>query len=80
MANLAVMCAPGVPPASRFVFTPFYSGFTNMMAARVFRGVALGLLEGSPGLTTTRIAAALHPDGGVELKPLEDTHTNSTLA
>ncbi|KAF7976877.1 hypothetical protein HWV62_5411 [Athelia sp. TMB] len=80
MANLAVMCAPGVPSASRFVFAPFYSGFTNMMAARVFRGVALGLLEGTPGLTTTRIAAALQLNEAVELKPLDDTQTGSTLA
>lgn len=74
-ANLAVWRAPGVPPALSFVFIPFYVGFTNMMAARVFRGVALGLLEGPPGLTTTHIAAALHTDRAVELEPVEDTHT-----
>ncbi|KAF7968184.1 hypothetical protein HWV62_31700 [Athelia sp. TMB] len=74
-ANLAVWRAPGVPPALSFVFIPFYVGFTNMMAARVFRGVALELLEGPLGLTTTRIAAALHTDKAVELEPVDDTHT-----
>ncbi|KAF7968182.1 hypothetical protein HWV62_31696 [Athelia sp. TMB] len=66
MANLVVMCAPNVPRASHFVLVPFYAGFTNMMACRVFRGVARGLRAGPPGLTTSRIAAALqtHDEGG----------------
>ena len=77
MANIVVMCAPSVPRASRFVLVPFYAGFTNMMAARVFRGVARGLLEGPPGLTTSRIAAALqtrpHTDEGGVVELLDDT-------
>ena len=75
MANLALWRAPGVPPMLRFVFVPFYAGFTNMMATRVFRGVALGVLEGPPGLTTTHIAAALYTDEGMVLEPMDDTHT-----
>ncbi|KAF7981507.1 hypothetical protein HWV62_33065 [Athelia sp. TMB] len=80
MANLAVWSAPSVPPALRFVFVPCYASFTNMMAARVFRGVALGLLEGPLRQTTTHIAAALRTDRGMVFELVDKTHDSSIIA
>ncbi|KZP29163.1 hypothetical protein FIBSPDRAFT_779019 [Athelia psychrophila] len=59
--NIAVMVSPLVPASSHSVLTTSYITFTNIMACRVFRGVALGMLEKSPttaGLSSTQIAAA----------------------
>ncbi|KZP11667.1 hypothetical protein FIBSPDRAFT_962073 [Athelia psychrophila] len=51
------------PPAhgTMYLLAALYAGYTNMMACRVFRGVALGLMHmgaAPAGLTSTRIAAA----------------------
>ncbi|KZP29162.1 hypothetical protein FIBSPDRAFT_947163 [Athelia psychrophila] len=59
--NIAVMVSPLVPANYHSVLTASYITFTNIMACRVFRGVALGMLEKSPttaGLSSTQIAAA----------------------
>ncbi|KZP07989.1 hypothetical protein FIBSPDRAFT_1052653 [Athelia psychrophila] len=59
--NLAVMVSPLVPVSSHHLLNTPYIAFTNIMACRVFRGVALGMLEKSltsAGLSSTRIAAA----------------------
>ncbi|KZP04023.1 hypothetical protein FIBSPDRAFT_1054944 [Athelia psychrophila] len=59
--NLAVMVSPLIPAKYHYTLNTTYMAFTNIMAAKVFRGVALGMLESSPttaGLSSTRIAAA----------------------
>ncbi|KZP04535.1 hypothetical protein FIBSPDRAFT_968057 [Athelia psychrophila] len=59
--NVAVMVSPRIPASYHFVLSTPYMMFTNVMACRVFRGVALGMLEESPtapGLSSTRIAIA----------------------
>ncbi|KAF7966296.1 hypothetical protein HWV62_39217 [Athelia sp. TMB] len=58
-----------------------YTGFINIMACRVFRGIALGIMQDfPPGLTTTRIEAALRTvpptDQDIGLEP---RNHNSTL-
>ncbi|KAF7970553.1 hypothetical protein HWV62_23729 [Athelia sp. TMB] len=60
LANLAVIFSPGVPMTSHYLFAPAQSAFTNLMACCVFRGVALGVIEGTPAdLSTMEITAAL---------------------
>ncbi|KZP20291.1 hypothetical protein FIBSPDRAFT_1044937 [Athelia psychrophila] len=70
--NLAVMLSPLIHAGFHYVLNTPYMVFTNIMACRVFRGVALGMLETSPttdaGLSSTRIAAAF------EAVPLEDLY------
>ncbi|KZP14289.1 hypothetical protein FIBSPDRAFT_834142 [Athelia psychrophila] len=59
--NLAILVSPLIPASSHYALNTAYFAFTNIMACRVFRGVALGVLEKSPttaGLSSTRIAAA----------------------
>ena len=61
LVNLAVMVSPLVTAQSHWTFVTGYISFTNIMACRVFRMVALGMLDVSRdqvGLSTTRIAAA----------------------
>ncbi|KZP10010.1 hypothetical protein FIBSPDRAFT_1051548 [Athelia psychrophila] len=58
---LAVMESPLIPVNYHYALNTPYMVFTNIMACRVFRGVALGMLENSPttaGLSSTQIAAA----------------------
>ncbi|KZP19464.1 hypothetical protein FIBSPDRAFT_1045441 [Athelia psychrophila] len=62
--NLAVIWSPPVPAGAEYLLAALHVGFTNMMACRVFRGVALGTMQMEVGLTTTRIAAAF------QLEPL----------
>ncbi|KZP25352.1 hypothetical protein FIBSPDRAFT_388354 [Athelia psychrophila] len=70
LTNLVLMLSPA-PPAARYSLVTMYIGFTNIMACRVFRGVALGMMERSPTmLNSTEIAAAfqlcpLSSDGDV---------------
>ncbi|KZP14279.1 hypothetical protein FIBSPDRAFT_1048841 [Athelia psychrophila] len=59
--NLAIVVSPLIPASSHYALNTAYFAFTNIMACRVFRGVALGVLEKSPtsaGLSSTRIGAA----------------------
>lgn len=59
--TLAVVWIPLASPGGELVFITTHIGFTNLMACRVFRGVALGMIYMEPhpnGLTTTRIANA----------------------
>ena len=60
--NFIVMNAAFVPSTYRYLFVTPTVTFQNMMACRVFRGVALGMMNDSAsmnfGLTSTRIAAA----------------------
>lgn len=61
--NLTVAVSPLIPATSHYVLDTPYLTFTSIMACKVFRGVALGVLEESPstaklGLSTTSIAAA----------------------
>ncbi|KZP05148.1 hypothetical protein FIBSPDRAFT_1052649 [Athelia psychrophila] len=80
--NFAVAVSPLIPVSSHYVLNTPYIMFTNVMACRVFRGVALGMLEKSPtiaaGLSSTRIAAAF------ELAPVPtvpaDRDTSSQVA
>lgn len=74
-ANLGVIFSSSIPDGLRFTLIPAYIAFTNMVACRVFRGVALGSIENSPtglGLTSTRIAAAF------QLEPIPP-HQQTTL-
>lgn len=68
--TLTTIFSPLVPRNQRFILITSYVGFTNIMACRVFRGVALGMIytEDSPGLTSTRIDAA------IQLAPLQLSH------
>ncbi|KZP15856.1 hypothetical protein FIBSPDRAFT_1047913 [Athelia psychrophila] len=63
-ANLVVMVSPSIPTVDHFLTITTLLGFTNMMACRVFRGVALGMMEDYPatGLSSTRIDAAMQLD------------------
>lgn len=61
LVNLMMMVSPWVPVNLRYVLVPSYAAFTNIMACRVFRGVALGVFDDSQ-LTTTKIAAAFRSD------------------
>lgn len=54
-ANLAMMVSPWAPVAL-LILVPSYVTFSSMMACRIFRGVALGIIDDS-ALTTTNIAA-----------------------
>lgn len=56
--NLGVMVSPWATTGLRYMLVPAYVAFSNIMACRVFRGVALGIIEDS-ALTTTNIDAAL---------------------
>ncbi|KZP07980.1 hypothetical protein FIBSPDRAFT_874920 [Athelia psychrophila] len=59
--HLIVKTSPLVPASFHNVLVTAYITFTNIMACRVFRGVALGVLEtsaASSGLSTTQIVAA----------------------
>ncbi|KZP05150.1 hypothetical protein FIBSPDRAFT_940636 [Athelia psychrophila] len=59
--TFAVSVAPRIPASSHSLLTASCMAFTNLMACKVFRGVALGMLEESSttsGLSSTRIAAA----------------------
>ncbi|KZP07856.1 hypothetical protein FIBSPDRAFT_901729 [Athelia psychrophila] len=62
--HFAVMVSPLVPVNFHYLLNTTYMAFTNLMACRVFRGVALGMLETSSGtvtdLSSTRIAAAFN--------------------
>ncbi|KZP18477.1 hypothetical protein FIBSPDRAFT_1046172 [Athelia psychrophila] len=63
--NFAVIWIPFVPPGGQFILFTAHVGFTNIMACRVFRGVALGMIhmEHRPnGLTSTAIANAFELD------------------
>ncbi|KZP05103.1 hypothetical protein FIBSPDRAFT_1054285 [Athelia psychrophila] len=64
IANFVVMLSPLIPTGDHFLTAMILGAFTNMMACRVFRGVALGMMEDHPttGLSTTRIAAAMELD------------------
>ncbi|KZP10227.1 hypothetical protein FIBSPDRAFT_963309 [Athelia psychrophila] len=69
---LSVMVSPLVPTSSHYALNTSYMAFTNIMACRVFRGVAPGMMEYSPataGLSSTRIAAAF------ELSPAPLDHS-----
>lgn len=57
--NLAVKLSPSVTLYSNNSLITEYLGFVNIAACLVFRGVALGVIEESPGLSSTRIAAAM---------------------
>lgn len=76
-ANLAVIKSPLITePLDHYTLVNMYIAFVNIMACRVFRGVALGMLhmENTPsGLSTTRIARALRSNErqAVENYPLE---------
>ncbi|KZP19669.1 hypothetical protein FIBSPDRAFT_955141 [Athelia psychrophila] len=64
---LAIVFSQIIPAGMAGGSTTAYTAFTNMMACRVFRGVALGSLENTPsqlGLTTAQIAAVM------QLEPL----------
>lgn len=52
-----IIMASSWAPDLRYNLGPLYSILTNVMACRVFRGVALGSVEGS-ALNSTKIAAA----------------------
>lgn len=65
-ANFAVMVSPAIKYHwLHYELTGLYLGFTNMMACRVFRGVALGQMEDNAtqvGMSTTAVDAALRMD------------------
>ncbi|KZP11653.1 hypothetical protein FIBSPDRAFT_1050581 [Athelia psychrophila] len=59
--HLAILWQPTSIPDTLYIIAVLCASYTNMMACRVFRGVALGLMHmeaASAGLTSTRIAAA----------------------
>lgn len=60
------MFGPFVHVNQRFILITSYAGFQNIMACRVFRGVALGMIQtdNSCGLNSTEIAVA------IQLEPL----------
>lgn len=74
--SLVVMFSPTVPAASHYLLTPGYLAFTNIMACHIFRGVALGMMEGPSGLTTTKIAAALQTDPRINKEPSGDVQVS----
>ncbi|KZP33080.1 hypothetical protein FIBSPDRAFT_1036237 [Athelia psychrophila] len=58
--NLVVMCSPLVPVGMHYSLINTYLGFTNLMACKIFRGTALGMMQDSPSSwNTARIGAAL---------------------
>ena len=57
--DLAVMLSPSVTIYSNNILVSEYLAFVNIVACLVFRGVALGVIEESPSLSSTRIAAAM---------------------
>ncbi|KZP13613.1 hypothetical protein FIBSPDRAFT_1049312, partial [Athelia psychrophila] len=72
--NLIVKMSPLIPANSHFLLSSSYMPFMNIMACRVFRGVALGMIETSTttsGLSSTRIAAAF------ELMPISASSRHS---
>ncbi|KZP10269.1 hypothetical protein FIBSPDRAFT_1051428 [Athelia psychrophila] len=63
--SFAIIWIPFAPPGGQFILVTAHIGFTNIMACRVFRGVALGMIhmEHLPnGLTSTAIANAFQLD------------------
>ncbi|KZP02826.1 hypothetical protein FIBSPDRAFT_1055622 [Athelia psychrophila] len=63
--NFAIIWIPFAPPGGEFKLFTAHIGFTNIMACRVFRGVALGMIHMEPrpnGLTSTAIANAFQLD------------------
>ncbi|KZP34392.1 hypothetical protein FIBSPDRAFT_1035445 [Athelia psychrophila] len=63
--HFAIIWIPSVPPGGQFILFTAHVGFTNIMACRVFRGVALGMIHMEPspnGLTSTAIANAFQLD------------------
>ncbi|KZP11644.1 hypothetical protein FIBSPDRAFT_1050574 [Athelia psychrophila] len=61
LVHFAIIWQPPAPTGTLYTLASLYAGYTNMMACRVFRGVALGTMHmeaPSAGLTSTRIAAA----------------------
>ncbi|KZP09151.1 hypothetical protein FIBSPDRAFT_964168 [Athelia psychrophila] len=64
LVHFAILWQPPAP-GTIYLLPGLYAGYTNMMACRVFRGVALGTMHmeaPSAGLTSTRIAAAFELD------------------
>ncbi|KAF7974608.1 hypothetical protein HWV62_11572 [Athelia sp. TMB] len=60
--NLVIMESPRLGSVTRYSLVNMYIAFTNIMACRVFRGIALGVMEDNLNPTswnTARIAAAL---------------------
>ncbi|KZP02047.1 hypothetical protein FIBSPDRAFT_970588 [Athelia psychrophila] len=58
--NLATMCSPLVPVIMHYSLVNTYIAFTNLMACRIFRGIALGMMQDNPSSwNTARISAAL---------------------
>ncbi|KZP11651.1 hypothetical protein FIBSPDRAFT_1050579 [Athelia psychrophila] len=65
LVHFAILWQPPAPAGAIYLLGALYAGYTNMMACRVFRGVALGTMHmaaPSAGLTSTRIAAAFELD------------------
>ncbi|KZP26067.1 hypothetical protein FIBSPDRAFT_1041121 [Athelia psychrophila] len=71
-ANLAVITSPSIHyPVEHYMLAGTYLSFTNIMACRAFRGIALRQLEDDTphaGLTSTKINAAF------QLEPLPSAH------
>ncbi|KZP10268.1 hypothetical protein FIBSPDRAFT_938124 [Athelia psychrophila] len=68
--NFAIIWIPFAPPGGQFILVTAHIGFTNIMACRVFRGVALGMIHMEPlpnGLTSTAIANAFQLDTSIQL-------------
>ena len=67
------MLSPLVPTLDHYLLISMYAAFTNIMACRVFRGVALGVMNMGDipphGLSTGKIAVAM------ELDPLSSRET-----
>ncbi|KZP10241.1 hypothetical protein FIBSPDRAFT_963241 [Athelia psychrophila] len=60
-----ILWIPFAPPGGHFILVTVHIGFTNIMACRVFRGVALGVIHMEPlpnGLTSTAIDNAFQLD------------------
>ncbi|KZP33082.1 hypothetical protein FIBSPDRAFT_1036238 [Athelia psychrophila] len=58
--NLVMMCSPLVPVIMHYSLINTYITFTNIMACKIFRGIALGMMQDSPSSwNTARIGAAL---------------------
>lgn len=61
--NLAMMYSPLVPAILHYSLVNTYIAFTNLMACKIFRGIALGMMQDNPsGWNTARIEAALDSD------------------
>ncbi|KZP07892.1 hypothetical protein FIBSPDRAFT_1052706 [Athelia psychrophila] len=77
--NLAVIGSPLIHAGSHNVLNMPYMVFTNIMACRAFRGVALSILESSQtnsGLSSTRIAAAFELAAVPAVPSVRDTKLN----